>query len=226
MLQPILSAIGFGIASIDPIGAALLLTAIAAKAGRTKVTAFVTSVFFGSVAVGVTLSFVGSEFIERAVTTFQNENSAAWAIVELVIAAIILDWLLRRKLKALRQEREPKKELAGSVGAYIFAGVSFVVASILDPTFLATLAVASRTGDFFTTVIMFIIWTLIGQVLLFGLFVLYLFGAHKKPIEFFRAFYRKHRRAFNVFIMTLGALASFFFILDAVYFFVSGSYLF
>jgi hypothetical protein len=92
--------VGLGLAGIDPLGAALLVGAIAAGAGRTKVFAFAASVFITSVVTGTAMAVLGNRLLENIDDAVPSASSPVWAYLEVGVAVLIVVWLVRRRTPA------------------------------------------------------------------------------------------------------------------------------
>ncbi len=222
----LLQVVGLGLAGIDPLGAALLVGAIAAGAGRTKVFAFAASVFITSVVAGTAMAVLGNRLLENVDDAVPSASSPVWAYLEVVVAAVIVVWLIRRRAPA-DEDAAPKtqRNISRSTAAMVTAGAAFTVTSALDPTFLATFAVVGPSGSVVTALLSFTIWTLISQVLLFSLVVAFNFGAHERALDAARRWWERRKTLFTALLQAAGVIVVIALLIDASYFFATGKYL-
>lgn len=226
MLETVLAAVGLGIAGIDPLGAILLMSAIAAQFTRTRIILFTVTVFLSTIAAGTILSLLGAGFISSINDFIPVSTSSVWLIINLVIATIILVWLVRRKLTENKPKKEkPSKQLNSSFYAVIATGILFGAGSVFDPTFLAAISLAAQSDDLFTILLMHSIWIIISQIMLFVLFIAYLYGKHEKVIAYGRMQLKKHTVLLqNVLYVT--AIAVFILLVsDSLSYALTGKYL-
>ena len=218
--------IGFGIAGIDPLGAALLVSAITAGAGRTKVFAFAASVFATSVLTGTALALLGNRLLENADDAVPSASSPVWAYLEVVVALLIVVWLVRSLRKADDDKAaKPQRNISRSTTAMITAGAAFTLTSVLDPTFLATVAIVGPSGNVVTALLSFAIWTLISQVMLFALVVAFNFGAHERAVDATRRRWKQHKTLLTAILKAAGVIVVVVLLADAGYFFATGRYI-
>lgn len=226
MLEAVLAALGLGIAGIDPLGAVLLMTAIAANFTRSRIILFSFTVFVSAVIAGTILSVVGAGFIASLKDVFPSATSSAWLIVNLIIASIILVWIIRRKLadNKPKKEKAPKK-LSNSYYAVAATGILFGAGSVLDPTFMASISLAAQTDNLVTILVMHTVWIITSQIMLFVLFVAYLNGKHVKVIAYSRLQYAKHKSLLQN-ILYFAAIAVFVLLVaDTISYAATGKYL-
>lgn len=226
MIEAVLAAFGLGIAGIDPLGAVILIAAIAANFTRARIIFFSITVLVSAIITGTILSVVGAGFITSIKDQLPVPTSSVWLAVNLAIAVIILVWVIRRKLSENKQKVEkPRKKTNSSYTAIAATGILFGAGSILDPTFLASISLAAQTNDLITILVMHTVWIITSQIMLFVLFVAYLNGKHEKVIDYFRMQYKKHKNLL-INILFVAAIAVFILLVsDTIYYLVYGQYL-
>ncbi len=225
MLTTLAQAVGLGIAGIDPFGAAILLSAITAGASRAGVVAFTTAAVGTTVAAGVAVTVAGRDLFEWATDLVPSADSAVWAVAELVAAVVIVAWLVRRRRRGDRPATERTSPTRGGPLAYAAAGAAFSVTGIVDPTFLATAAIAGSTS-LATLVAAFTLWTVISQFMLVGLFVAYLAGAHRPLLERVRRMRERHGPTGARLVTGAAIVMAGFLFVDVGWFVATGRYLF
>lgn len=226
MLDTFITAFGLGIAGIDPLGAIILMRAIAANFTRAKIVFFNITVLISAILAGTILSVVGSGFITGIKDVLPGNSSSAWVFVNLIIAAITIAWIVRRKKKKDRPNNEkPSKTLGSSYYAIAATGLLFGAGSVFDPTFLATISLAAQTNDLPTILLMHTIWIITSQFMLFVLFIAYLKGKHEKVIDFSRMQYTKHKVVLQDILSIAAIGVVIFLVADSLSFVIRGEYL-
>lgn len=226
MLEAVLAAFGLGLAGIDPLGAGLLMTAIAANFTRSRIVLFCATVFLSAVIAGTILSVVGAGFIVSIKDLLPVPTSRVWLVVNLIIAAIILDWIVRRKLAEKKPKKKKlRKKLSSSYYAVIATGILFGAGSVLDPTFLASISLAAQSDGLPTIIVMHTVWIIVSQMMLFALFMAYLNSKHERVIAYGRMQYRKHKALLQN-VLYVAAFAAFLFLVsDTISYLLRGEYL-
>lgn len=226
MLEALLAAVGLGIAGIDPLGALLLMTAIAAKLSRSKLVIFSATVLLSAVIAGTILSLTGAGLISSIKDVIPVSTSRVWVIVNLIVAAAILLWIIRRKITDKQPNQvKSRSKLSGSNYAITATSILFGASSVLDPTFLANISLAAQSKNLATVVAMHTIWILVSQIMLFGLFAAYLLGKHETVIDYARRQYNKHKSLLQN-ILYLAAIAILIIlVLDSASYLISEKYL-
>ncbi|MEO1056367.1 MAG: hypothetical protein AAFY28_05565 [Actinomycetota bacterium] len=224
MGELLLQSAGLGAAGFDPLGAVLLAAAIGAGATRPKVLSFAVAVFVSTVLVGTVLATIGAELFDGGLS-WPSIPGAVWAWLELLAAALIIGWLIWRPQRIPDQTSQPRRRISGSVAAFALAGVGFTVTSVVDPTFLATIAIAGQRDDLVAAVLAFAVWVFVSQLMLWGLVVAFEFGAHERLIAATRRTWRARRTAIIASVRIVAVLAAIGLTIDAVYFLTTDRYL-
>lgn len=226
MIETVVTALGLGLAGIDPVGAVILMTAIAANFSRSKIIIVTLFVFISAVLAGTILSMTGAGIIASVKDLMPVATSSVWLLVNIIVATIILIWVVRRKLT----ENEPKKvkdrkPLSNSYYTVIVTGILFGAGSIFDPTFLAAISLAAQSADLLSIIIMHSVWIFTSQIMLFVLFIAFLLGKHEKLIAISRKQYQKHKPLLMN-LLYLAAIAVFLLLVsDSVSYLVRDEYL-
>ncbi len=217
--------IGIGIAGLDPFGAVLLVSAITAGAGRTKVFTFAASVLTTSVLTGTALALAGNRMFESSGAD-TSSSSPAWAYLEMGTALLIAVWLARGLMPSGTEPAPPRRDIAQSTPAIAAAGAAFTLTSVLDPTFLATAAVVGPSGNIVVALLSFALWTLISQILLFSLVAAFNFGAHERAVDATRRWWQRHEMLLTTLLKIAGLLVVIALLVDAGYYFATDHYIY
>lgn len=227
MFSDVIIAFGLGLAGIDPFGAILLLSAIAAGIGSFKIKMFTITVFFSTIITGVLLSLIGAGIIDQIKSGVPNETSIVWVFVNITIALVISIWLVRKsRRKPTLEAKNQKKTLKGSNSTVFLVAILFGIGAVFDPTFLANISFAAQTSDVTTMIAMHTIWTVITQIMLFVLFIAFMLGKHEKLITISKQFLKKHQTSLNTTVFTAGILSVLFLIADSLSYFIFDKYIF
>ncbi len=216
--------VGLGIAGLDPLGAVLLVSAITAGAGRTKVFTFAASVLATSVLTGTALAIFGNRLFESS-DADTSSSSPAWAYLEVGIALLIVVWLARSLMPSGTEPAPPRRDIAQSTPAIAAAGAAFTMTSVLDPTFLATAAVVGPSGNIVVALLSFALWTLISQILLFSLVAAFHFGVHERAVDATRRWWHRHEMLLTTLLKIAGLLVAIALLVDAGYYFATDTYI-
>lgn len=137
MSEYLIAQLGLGVAGFDPIGALLIAGALAAGASRRSVLAFAGSCLLVTVVLGAGLSVVLVPLLGGLAAVWHLEDGW-WLAIDVVIAAVLLVWGVRRLRSRPRPEadRGTARSVRG-VGALPMAvsGALWGIASATDPSF-------------------------------------------------------------------------------------------
>ncbi|MEM7340595.1 MAG: hypothetical protein AAF467_18200 [Actinomycetota bacterium] len=227
MLATLVQVAALGVAGIDPVGAALLLSVISSGGSRASVLAFSTAALVTTVASGVILAIVGRGLLDQLTQLIPSAQSAVWAWVEGVAAVAILVWLARRRRPSAGPATadQPRSAAPGSLIGYGAAGALFSITSVIDPTFVATAAVAGPTATVTTLIAAFTIWTMISQLMLFGLAAAFVANVHQPLVRRIRTLIARLRPVLSGTVGGVALVMAAVLLLDAVWFAATGRYL-
>lgn len=226
-MKALLLVLGLGLAGIDPWGLALLLAALAAGARKSHVIAFTLATFTGTVALGVVFSLSGKLIAGQFDALVPDLDDPMWAVVEIIVAALIAYWVVldltqRSKAKATTQPKSPPR---ATVLEMVLSGLAFSSATVLDPTFFATAAIASQASALPPMIGLHAVWVLISQSPLFAFSLAFLFDAHQPLIDLAQPIWERVKRPvkrlfmIGLIIVAVGLTA------DAIVLFATGEYL-
>lgn len=226
-MQPLLLVLGLGIAGLDPWGLAVLLAAVAAGANKAEIVAFSLSTLIGAVVLGCVTAVFGKLILDQISTYLPALDDPVWAIVELVVAAVLAYWVISERTGAKPDTEEPDAPAApkASVLGMAASGFAFSVATILDPTFFAAAAIASQAPNAAAMVGLLALWVLVSQAPLFAFATAFLFDAHEPLMAFVTAYWEKIKGPVMWIIRALAALAAVLLTADAMTLFATGAYL-
>lgn len=226
-MKPLLLVIGLGLAGIDPLGLSVLVAALAAGARKPQVIAFCLATVAGAVAVGVAVSLFGKGIAGQLTALIPGFDDPDWAIVELIVAGMIVAWLISQLRKPSNPKTPTETAPAPKVSTtgMALSGLAFGGATTLDPTFFATAAIASQVEGLIAVGGLHVIWVLTSQCLMFGFALAYLFDAHQPLANAAKPIWEKIKGPAMKVLMIGLAIAAAVLTADAVTLFLTGEYL-
>ena len=227
-MQFVFVTMGLALAGIDPLGLSLLLAALAAGGQKLHVAAFALATPLGTVALGVLFSLFGEQLSEVMSSVLPGANDPVWAVVELLVAGVIIYWLvssLKPAADDMKSEQAASPPRNPSLIGFTVSGLAFSLSAVPDPTFLATAAVASQASGLLPMIGLHLLWALISQVLLFGFAIAYLFDLHEPLVAVAKPLWERLKRPMLFVLKASLAALALGLIADAVTLFATGAYL-
>ena len=111
-------------------------------------------------------------------------------------------------------------------------GLIFAITALTDPSFLALITASSHNNNIFLVILANSIWILISQSPVFVLTVAVIFNKHEKVIDFFEELLNKNNRKekikkiFSFLLSILLLIAGVLIVVDSIYFWFNGIWLF
>jgi hypothetical protein len=162
LIELLLTAIGLGIAGLDPIGALVAIGALGSGVRERFVIAYGLIGIVGTAALGTVLSLLVGTRLAEIDWSFLDSGDRFWAIGEAVVGAGLLAWAVRRIFRPAASDAEPKKHSAGEI-ALIATSVVFIISAVLDPTFVGLVMLAGRDGQVLDASLAHLAWILVSQ---------------------------------------------------------------
>ncbi|CAM3022046.1 hypothetical protein [Skermania piniformis] len=214
---------GFGLLGFDPTIALIAVTGLLTGIRPRDVAVFLGTALVATPLFGTVLAAaVGRRF--AGVDWWHLLRTGWWpAVVEFVVAALLVGWLLsrRRHGRTARAERAPRAGIAGAVGLALV----LVLAWTADPGFVAGVVASGRTDSVLAMVLGQLVWVLIAQCLSVAVLVAMTVTAPQRLAERFAATWaRTADLRFRLVDLAL-AVAAIGLVADAGWYLVSGDYL-
>lgn len=188
MIDYLAAQLGLGLAGIDPIGALLVAGALAAGASPRAVLAFAGTCLLLTLGLGAAFAYALGPLLARVADALQLADHW-WLVLELVVAAALLAWGVRRLRRGSGQPSSATSARSGrgiGVAAMTLSGALWGVAAATDPTFYASALLAgSRDAPLMLAGIA--LWYAVSQLPLHALTGAVLAGRHQRATQRLRA---------------------------------------
>ncbi len=226
MIDYLAAQVGLGLAGFDPIGALLAGGALAAGASRRAVLAFAASCLVLTLALGASFSFVLGPLLSRLSESFQIADRW-WLLIELVVAAVLCVWGIRRLRSGAADRRgDESRRAARGVGvtAMTISGGLWGVAAATDPTFYAAALLAGR-HDLVVMLLGITLWYAVSQLPLHVLTGAVVAGKHRRATEWIGTTTRRWSAPVRRTITGLAFAGAVLLVADVTVFVVTGAFL-
>lgn len=219
-MNNLLAVFGLGLAGIDPVGMMILITAMAAGLPKKQVYLYAALVFFGTALLGFALSAALGSSLSQLADSVNTISDTAWVYINLFLSLLLAGWGIRRVLA------KEEKEEDGKSGKGIYAAAAFMVFSaLIDPTFIAVLALAGHSHNTAAALGYNFLWILLSQAPLFLLTASVSLNAHQKFISKFNSIYNRYKTRITHAITALIFLMALVFLIDLLYYLLGGIWL-
>lgn len=219
-----MTALGLGLAGLDPAGALIAVAALAAGARDRAVLAYGLVALLGTALLGTGLSLaLGAELAQVDWIALVPAGRIG-AIIELAVGLGLLIWAVARLTR--RQVRAPKpRRVRAGVAGLAGTGAVFALSAVLDPTFAAMTVLAGRASSPVSVVAAQLLWAVVSQAPLVFLLVAVARGGHERAVQRFTRWWDRARpwagRIVTAALILVGALL----MLDASWWFGTGHFL-
>jgi hypothetical protein len=226
VLELILAAAGLGVAGLDPAGALLAVGALSAGARNRNVVAFGLIAIFGTVVVGTVLTLTLGR--ELAGIELSDLLPPDWllALLELLVAVGLVYWGIIRLNRPTARPRKPARERKTGGLALAALGALWAASAVLDPTFVALVAIGSRDASLLAIVSAQTVWILISQLPLAVMVVAVARGRHERGVAWFQRLWARVQPKAATVGTSILLLAGAAFALDSLWWLVTDEFLF
>ena len=232
----IITSFLLGLAGFDIAGAIIIITALSMKLPKKQIYTFALTSLSSTLIIGLLFSKVLKESIDYFSNIFEYIPDKIYAIIGLVLGLVLLYWFIERVfIKDKYQEKEDKKEnfLERFIKNGLFiVGLLFSLWAISDPSFWALVALAAQNNNLIIVILAFIIWMIVGQLPLYVLTIAIVFNKYQKVMDYFNEKIKNNikideiKKLFEIFLSIMIIMASMYFILDSLSYFINGIWLF
>ncbi|SDQ19480.1 hypothetical protein [Quadrisphaera sp. DSM 44207] len=218
------TALGLGVAGVDPAGALIAVAALAAGARDRVVLGYGAVVLVGTAVLGAVLSLTVGSTVAEVDWSVLVPSGRGGAVLELVVGALVLAWGMVRLVRRGARTPRPRRTATGAA-RLLGVGAVFALSAVLDPTFLALTVLAGRGQDVVAVVLAHLLWAVVSQAPLVLLLVAVARGGHQRAVERFRTWWARAqpglRRVGTAALLLIGAVL----VLDAAWWFATGGFL-
>lgn len=225
-----------GLAGFDIAGALIILTALSLKCSKKSIYVFALTSLIATVFVGVLSAKALGGSIHLLTALFHSIPDRIYALFDLLIGAALLYWFIERTFTNEKyQKKEDKKEsfLTEFIQkGLFFVGLLFSLWAISDPSFWGVVALASQSDRLFAILLAFTVWMIVGQLPMYALTLGIVFNQHEQLIRRFEGSFMnnpkiaKIKSVLDLVLSLIVLLASVYFLLDSLFYFVKGVWLF
>ena len=215
------SVVGLGIAGLDPIGALMVVPALAARAKRRVV-----MLFFGMAAlVTVATGLVLGESVQYVTAWIENLSVPVVARMAVqVVLAVALGWWAVYRWVRRKDPKSEKKSLLTGPTAMSLAGAFWGISAVTDPSFLALAVIDSRISSLLASVLVFTGWFLVSQAPLCVVVLALAAGRNSLPVRRALALAQRLAGPTKILMTLLIALAAACFAASTVIYLLTGAF--
>ncbi|HLS92056.1 MAG TPA: hypothetical protein VK015_00915 [Microbacterium sp.] len=216
------SVIGLGVAGLDPVGALMVIPAIAAGARRRVVMAF----FLTSAVVTVATGLILGESVQLLTRWLADLTipDPVRLLAQLVAAAALGWWAVHRFNHRNDPEDDKKKSALGGAVGMTLLGAFWGVSAVTDPSFLALAAIDSQIDSVLASVAVYVGWFVVSQAPLCVVVLTLAAGRNSAPVQRAIAFARRLAKPTDAILTALLALAALLLVLNAATLAVAGAF--
>lgn len=216
------SVLGLGLAGLDPVGALMVVPALAAGARRRIVMLFFGTAAFFTITTGLVLG----ESVQYLTTWLEALAipGPVRLVIQVVVAAGLGWWAVDRW--SHRKDSKPEKKrsvLAGPV-AMSLAGTFWGLSAVTDPSFLALAAIDSRIENLLVSVAVFTGWFVVSQAPLCAVVLTLAAGRDSTPVRYSLALAQRLATPTAVILTLLLAVSSVLLLLNACTYLSGGAF--
>ncbi len=223
MIELLLTALGLGLAGLDPSGALFAAGALGAGARERHVVAFCLVTFVGTAAFGRALSLtVGPRITDLDWGWF---FSSPGALIEAALGLVLVAWGVARARRPATRAPKPRSPRGRGPAVLLAFAVLFALMAVLDPTFDALVVIAGRGEPFWSVAVAHSIWIVVSQAPLVLLLAAMAGGKHERFVARFGSWWERVRPAVGRLVTAAALLVGAFFVLDAGWWFATGEFL-
>ncbi|MCA2389045.1 MULTISPECIES: hypothetical protein [Lactococcus] len=197
-MKLILSSIFLGFGGFDPMGAVLIMAALANRTKKNQVYLFSLMALLSTVIFGLTLSYGTSLGLNYFTNIMNHIPDMAYVLTGFLISFVCVAWFIRSTfLKGNKERGDDKKEskfMKFAKRSMPLAGFIFGFWAMSDPTFWAVVALSAKEGNILLTILCLTIWMLLGQIPLYTLVVSLIFNVYEKWIKIVNRYLDKNNR--------------------------------
>jgi hypothetical protein len=224
MIELLLTALGLGLAGLDPAGALVAAGALGVGARERYVAAYGLVSLLGTVAFGTALSLILGPRIAD-IDWGALASSPGAVLVEAALGLGLVAWGVVRARRPTTRAPKPRSPRGTGPTALVALAVLFTLSAILDPTFVSLTVIAGWDGTFWSVVVAHSVWVLVSQIPLVLLLAAMAGGKHERFVAWFQTWWARIRPAVGHLVTAAALLVGAFFLMDAGWWFATGEFL-
>lgn len=234
-MKLIISSVLLGFGGFDPMGAIIVMAALAHKAPKRDVYLFSLMALLSTTLFGTLFASgigAGADWLSGITKSIPD---AAYVALDFALAAVAAAWLVRRLFFKERTEAKEEGKESRFMGfaqrSMPLAGFLFGFWAMSDPTFWTVVAITAKDGGLAMRALCSAIWMVLGQLPLYALTVAVACGAHERLIAWVERFLDKGGRrerlgraarwVVNVFVLAILV----YFLVDPAFYLTTGHWL-
>lgn len=235
-MQVILTSVLLGISSIGVVGLFIATYSLSKNANRSDIYIFSLNILLITVFLGILFSKILSSSINYLTNMLNSIPLMIYAIISFIIGLILLYWFLIRIVNVkVIDESEKKKEnfFIKFIKKDLFlASILFSIFIITDPTFFGVVTITSISDNYILDILSYIIWIVLSELPLYVFVVCMILNVDKKLIDWYQERIgtnkniKKIKKILNILLSIVIYLGSTYFLLQAMHYFIKGSWFF
>lgn len=232
----ILPIIILGLSGMDVLGLFVATYALSKNSKRKDVYIFSTTILLMSVLLGLLFSKVLSFSINYFTNILDSISGKLYAIISFILGLVLLYWFL---IRLVNEEKIDKKEVKKEGFFVSFIKKDLFLVSILfslwivtDPTFWGIVTITSISNNYILDIISFVIWIILSELPLYVLVIFMLINKDQKLRKWYNEKFennkniKKIKKILNIILSIIIYLGSTYFLMQAMHYFIRGSWLF
>lgn len=232
----ILAIIILGLSGMDVLGLFVATYALSKNSKRKDVYIFSLTILLMSVLLGLLFSKVLSFSVNYFTNILDYISGMLYAIISFILGLVLLYWFLIRLVNEEKIDKnEVKKE--GFFVSFIkkdlfLVSVLFSLWIITDPTFWGIVTITSMSNNYILDIISFVIWIILSELPLYILVIFMLINKDQKLKKWYNEKFKnnknikKIKKILNIILSIIIYLGSTYFLMQAMHYFIKGSWLF
>ncbi|WP_224448756.1 hypothetical protein [Haloprofundus salilacus] len=225
MIELVLTAVGLGVAGLDPTKALVAAGALSGGARKQDVTLYGLISIVGTLISGTVLSVVLGPRIAELDWTLFVPSDPVTATLEVGLGLGFLIWGLIRIQNSATQTFSSRALRGTSLPALVGLGMFFALTAFIDPMFVSLIVVASRETSLWSVIAAHSVWIVVSQAPLVVLLGAILCGKHERVVIEFQSRWRRLRpvvaRAVTIALFVVATVL----LSDAVWWFFTGEFI-
>lgn len=232
----ILPIIILGLSGMDILGLFVATYALSKNSKRKDVYIFSITILLMSVLLGLLFSKVLSFSVNYFTNILDSISGMLYAIISFILGLVLLYWFLIRLVNAEKIDKnEVKKEgfFVKFIKKNLFlVSILFSLWIITDPTFWGIVTITSISNNYILDIMSFVIWIILSELPLYILVIFMLINKDQKLRKWYNEKFKnnknikKIKKILNIILSIIIYLGSTYFLMQAMHYFIKGSWLF